>query len=156
MADPFSSIGCVLGILSSLGAISQAVIKIVDDVRKASHELRCLSRDIHAFFSLARSLDIALREQDVRNIVESDEAILYQIQSLEESLRNCRDVLTKLMVKHEEFEKKGDSMGFRKLRWAIFTRGEVRSLQLPLEIMKSTLNGALNAVTMCVEVVHDM
>ena len=49
MADPSSSIECVLGILSSLGAISQAVIKIVNDVRKASHEIRCLSRDIHAF-----------------------------------------------------------------------------------------------------------
>ncbi|KAK0515444.1 hypothetical protein JMJ35_001478 [Cladonia borealis] len=152
MADPFSSIGSFLGILSSLLTISQAVIEIVDDVRNASHEIRCLSRDIHAFFSLIRSLDISLREQDVRDIVASDEAILYQIHSLEESLRNCRDVLTKLMVKHEEFKKKGDCMGFRKLRWAIFTKGEVRSLQLPLEIMKSTLNGALNAVTMFVSI----
>ena len=155
MADPFTSIGCVLGIVSSLGAISQAVIKLVGDVRKTSHELRCLSRDIHAFFSLARSLDIALREQDVRDIVESDGAILYQIQSLKESLRNCRDLLTKLMGKYEEFNKKGDIMGFKKLRWAIFTKGEVHSLQLPLETMKSTLNSVLNAVTMCVEVVHD-
>lgn len=155
MADPFSPIGCFLGILSSLQTISQVVIAIVDDVRNASHETRCLCRDIHAFFSLIRSLDIALHEQDVRNIVESNEAILYQIQSLEESLRNCRDVLTKLMVKHEEFKKKGDSMGFRKLRWAIFTKREVRNLQLPLETMKSTLNSALNAVNMYVEVVHD-
>lgn len=155
MADPFSPIGCFLGILSSLQAISQAVIQIVDDVRNASLDIRCLSRDIHAFFSLIRSLDIALREQDVRSIVESNEAILYQIHGLEESLRNCRDVLTKLMVKHEEFRKKNDCMGFRKLRWAIFTKGEVRSLQSPLETMKSTLNSALNAVNMCVEVVHD-
>ena len=59
------------------------------------------------------------------------------------------------MVKHEEAKKKEDSMGFRKLRWAISTKGEVRSLQLPLETMKSTLNSALNAVTMCLEVVHD-
>ena len=156
MAEPLSSIGSFLGILSSLLTISQAVIEIVDDVRNASHEIRCLSRDINAFFSLIRSLDISLREQDVRDIVESDEAILYQIHILEESLRNCRDVLTKLMVKHEEFKKKWGCMGFRNLRWAIFTKGEVRSLQLPLEIMKSTLNAALNAVTMCVEVMHDM
>ena len=104
MTDPFSSIACFLGTLSSLQAISQAVLEIVDDIRNASHEVRCLSRDIHAFFTLIRSLDIALREQDVKDIVENDEAILYQIHSLAESLRNCRDVLTKLMVKHEEFK----------------------------------------------------
>ena len=155
IADPFTSIGCVLGILSSLLDISQAVLEIVDDVRIATHEIRCLSRDIHAFFSLIPSLDIALREQDFRDIVESDEAILYQIHSLKESLQNCRDILTKLMVKHEKFEKIGNSMGFKKLRLAIFIKGEVRSLQLPLETMKSTLNSALNAVNMCVEVVHD-
>ena len=156
MADPFTSIGCFLGILSSLLEISQAVFEIVDDVRNATHEIRCLSRDLHAFFSLIRSLDIALREQDVRDIVESDEAILYQVHSLRESLRNCRDILTKLMVKHEKFEKNGDSMGFKKLRWAVFIKGEVRRLQLPLETMKSTLNSALNAVTMCVDAVYDM
>ena len=39
---------------------------MVDNVKKASHEIRCLSKDIHAFFSLVHSLDIALREQDVR------------------------------------------------------------------------------------------
>ena len=156
MADPFSTMGCVLGILSSLSAISQAVKCMVDNVKNASHEIRCLSQDIHAFFSLVHSLDIALREQDVRDIVERDGASLSQIRDLKESLRNCHDVLTKLMVKHEEFEQKGDSMCFRKLRWAMFTKDEFRSLQLPLETMKSTLNAALNAVTMCVDVVHDM
>ena len=156
MADPFSTVGCVLGILSSLAAISQAVKDIVDNFKGASHEIRCLSRDIHAFFSLVHSLGIALREQDVRDVVESDGAILSQIHDLKESLRNCRDVLTKLMVKHEKFQQKGDSTCFRKLRWAIFTKDEVRTLQLSLETMKSTLNAALNTVTMCVEVVRDM
>ena len=47
-------------------------------------------------------------------------------------------------------------MCFRKLRWAMFTKDEFRSLQLPLETMKSTLNAALNAVTKCIDVVHDM
>lgn len=60
------------------------------------------------------------------------------------------------MVKHEELERKGDSRGFRKLRWAIFTKSEVRNLQLPLETMKSSLNSALNAVSMYVEVEHDV
>ena len=156
IADPFSAVDCVLGILSSLGAISQAVKNIVDNVKRASRESRCLSRDIHAFSSLVHTLDIALRKQDVRDIVERDGAILSQIRDLKESLRNCRDVLTKLMVKHEKLIQKGDSMCFRKLGWAIFTKDKVRGLRLPLETMKSTLNAALNAVTMCVDVVRDM
>ena len=40
MADPFSAIGCVLGVLSSLITLSRPVIKIVDDVRKASREIQ--------------------------------------------------------------------------------------------------------------------
>ena len=95
MADPFSTVGCVLSILSSLSAISQDVKNIVDNVKRASHEIRCLSRDIHAFFSPVHSLDITLREQDVKDIVERDGAILSQIRGLKESLGNCRDVLTK-------------------------------------------------------------
>lgn len=155
MADPFSAIGCVLGILTSLITISQPVIKIVDNIRKAPREIQCISRDIRAFFSIVRSLGITLREQDIRDIVESDRAISDQICNLEEPLRNCRDVLTDLMVKHEGFEQKGALRGFRKLRWAIFTKDEVRSIQSSLEPMKSTLNSALNAVTMYVEVRDD-
>ena len=82
MADPFSTVGCVLGILSSLSAISQDVKNIVDNVKRASHAIRCISRGIHAFFSLVHSLDITLREQDVRDIVERDESILSQIRVL--------------------------------------------------------------------------
>jgi hypothetical protein len=62
MADPFSVITGVLGILSSVIATSKAVIEIGSDVGEASKEIRCLSKDCHAFFSIARSLDIALRE----------------------------------------------------------------------------------------------
>lgn len=156
MADPFSITTGVLGILSSLIALSQPVIKIVDDFRKSSSEIRYLSRDIRALFSVVRSLDIALREQDIRDIDESDGAIFYQTRNLEDPLRNCRDVLTNLMVKNEELEQRRASISFRKLRWAIFTKGEVRSTQLRLETTKSTLNSALNAVTMYVEVEHGM
>ena len=59
------------------------------------------------FFSLIHSLDITLREQDVRDIVERDGAILSQIRGLKESLGNCRDVLTELMVKHEKLQTEG-------------------------------------------------
>ena len=70
MADPFSAIGCVLGMLSSLITISQPVIKILDDVKYASGDIQCLSRDIRAFFSVGRFLDIALREQDVQYVIK--------------------------------------------------------------------------------------
>lgn len=132
------------------------MIKIVEEVRRASSEIRCLSTDLRAYFSIVRSLDIALREQDIGDIDQSVGAIFHQIRNLEDPLRNCRNVLTGLMVKHEESEQKGALMGFRKVRWAIFTKGEVRSIQLRLDTMKSTLNSALNTVTLYVEVGHVM
>ena len=148
MADPISAIGCVLGILSSLITLSQPVIKLVDDVKNASSEIQHLSKDIHALFSVVRFLDHAVREREVRDIVESEDAISYQIRSLEYPLRNCRDVLMSLMVKYEALGKKGVLIGFRKLRWAVFTKNEARSILIRLETMKATLNCALNAVTM--------
>ena len=60
------------------------------------------------------------------------------------------------MVKHENLEKKGALLCFRKLRWASFTKDEFRSILLHLETMKSTLNSALNAVTMYAEVRYDV
>jgi hypothetical protein len=96
MPDPFSAIAGVLGILPSVIGLSKAVTEIVDDGREASNEIRCLSKDIHAFFSIVRSLDIALREQDVKDIVESDAAILDMISNLADPLQNCHAVLTDL------------------------------------------------------------
>jgi hypothetical protein len=154
MADPFSVIAGVLGILSSVIATSKAVTEIVNDVGEASNEIRCLSNDCHAFFSIVRSLDIVLREQDVQDIVRSDAAILDMISNLVDPLRNCRAVLTDLMVKMRKQAKlpeaKGSCMGFESLKWALFTKGEVRSIQSRLETTKSTLNSALDAVKLYV------
>jgi Fungal N-terminal domain of STAND proteins len=156
MADPFSVITGVLGILSSVIATSKAVIEIVSDVGEASKEIRCLSKDCHAFFSIVRSLDIALREQDVQDIVESDAAILDMISNLADPLRNCRAVLTDLMVKMRKHTKssegKGSGINFGSLKWAVLAKGEIKDIQLHLETTKSTLNSALDAVQLYVQV----
>jgi len=150
MTDPFSAITGVLGILSSVITLSNTVTRFVDDFKEASNEIRCLSRDIHQFFSVVRSLDIALREQIVKDIVESDEAILDMISNLAGPLHNCRTILTELMVRGIQLnppEGKGCT-GFGSLKWSLVTKGEVRSIQLRLEATKSTLISAQIAVSM--------
>lgn len=112
-----------------------------------------LPRILCFFFSITRSLEVTLREQDVRSIVKRDGADFHQICCLEDPPRNYRDVLTDLIVKHEQLEQKGTLIGFRKLRWTIFTKREVRSMRLCFKNMKFIQSIASNAVTMYV---HDM
>ncbi len=131
MTDPFSAVTGVRGILSSVITLSNTVTRIVDDFKEASTEIRCLSRDIHHFFSTVRSLDIALREQIVKENVESDEAILDMVNNLAGPLDECRTILTELMVRGtrlNELDGKGCTR-FGSLKWSLVTKGEVRSIQ---------------------------
>lgn len=150
MTDSFSVVTGVLGILSSVIATSKSVTETLNDISEASNEIRCLLEDCHAFYSVVRSLDIALREQNVQDTVGSDPAILDMISNLADPLRNCRAVLTDLMVKMRKQPRlpdgKGSSMSLGNLKWALSTKGEARNIQLRLETTKSTLNNALDAV----------
>jgi hypothetical protein len=78
------------------------------------------------------------------------------IRNLADPLRECRAVLTDLMVKmgkHAKSSKgKGSGINFGSLKWALFTKGEVRDIQLHLGTTKSTLNSALDAVQLYVQV----
>lgn len=142
MASSFGAFGCVLGVLSTLITFSQLVIKIVDDVGKVFCEIQHFSRDVRAFFSVVRSLDIALREQDIRDIVESERAIFFTRSTSELSWR----------------PDKLDGQA-----WKIWTEGGFNGLQeakvgyfLAPRDHESTLNSALKAMVMYVRVKHDL
>ena len=148
MADPLSAIAGVIGILSSLVTLATPILNIVHNIKRAPGEIQNLSRDISAFFSVVHTLDVALRERDIRDSVENDDTMARQLKTLEESLRSCRDIILDVMSKHEGYKGKKDSIGPRKLKWAFFGKDEVQNLQLPLERMKLTLNNAMGAMTM--------
>lgn len=74
--------------------------------------MRCISRDVHAFYSIIFSLNATLKEEDIQKAISGDEAIVGMIKNLTDPLENCQAVLGKLMVKIQKrpvpnFEGKG-------------------------------------------------
>ena len=153
MAETISTIGCVLGILASIVTLSQTATEFVDDARSASSEIRCLSHDVHAFFAVVCPVNIALREEGVKDVVDGDAAMRDMFNNLADQLRHCQLVLTSLQIKMRERLPRADrrtSIALTSLKWALYLKTDIANVQLLLERTKSTLNNSLNAVTMLV------
>ena len=65
-------------------------------------------------------------------------------------LENCQVVLGEQKQLKPHLEGKGFQMSTVSVKWCLFTKAEIRGLQLRLEAAKSTLCSALDAVTTCV------
>ena len=146
--DPLSTIAGVAGISAAAMQSVKSLFDLVDSVKGATEEMRAVSRDVHAFYSIVFSLNVTLKEEDIKGVVSGDKAMVEMIGNLKKPLDNCRAVLGELMVKVQKriSVDKGPRMNMAKVKWGLFTKKEVRDLQLRLEATKSTLHSALNAV----------
>ena len=129
---------------------SKVLLDLVNDIRKAPTEIRSVSKDIHAFYSIVFSLDIALRERDVQAVLQNDEAMVEMLGNLTVPLDSCRTVLGELMLKIQKLLKhgsKGKGLFVSSLRWSLFNKNEIKQLQVRLETLKSTFSSALDAIT---------
>ena len=152
MADPFSIVAGVLGIANVAVQSSKVFLELVNDIKGGPAEIRSVSRDVHAFYAIVFSLNVTLKEVNIKNVITCDEAMVNMIGNLAGPLENCQVVLGELMVKTQKqlkprLESKGFRMGTIGLKWCLFTKSEIRGLQLRLEAAKSTLCSALDAVT---------
>ncbi|KAL9105835.1 MAG: hypothetical protein Q9227_009043 [Pyrenula ochraceoflavens] len=160
MADPLSIAASVAGIISGAVALtrltietSKAVIDLVSSIREAPQEIQTVGKDVHAFYSVVSSLEIALKDGDIRNTIENDKAMIDLVGNLTAPLSNCRGLLGELMVKLQKLLRSnsdGKVLSVSSFKWAFMNRGEIRTLQIRLEAMKSTFGSALDAiVTVC-------
>jgi hypothetical protein len=152
MTDPLSIIAGVIGITAAAITSSKAFFELVNDIKGVPEEIRSVSRDVHAFYSIIFSLNVTLKEDDVKYVISGDEAMVEMTRNLAGPLDNCRAVLGELMVKIQKgfkpgSEGKGSRMSSINVKWTLFTKSEIRDLQLRLEATKSTLGSALDAVT---------
>ena len=155
MADPLSIFASVLALASAAVQSSKAIFELVDDIREGPEEIRSISRDAHSFYSVVFSLNAALGDARIRETISGDDAMLQMISNLTSPLSNCEAVLARLMIKMQKQLKlgsdgRGDRMRLTSVKWGLFTKSEVRGLQQRLEAAKSTLNGALNGISMYV------
>jgi Fungal N-terminal domain of STAND proteins len=152
MADPFSIIAGVLGITTAVIQSSEVFLELVNDIRSGAEEVKAVSEDVHAFYAIVSSLHATLREVDVKDAIACDEILLTTIGNLALPLENCRVVLGELMVKiKQQLQPFPDDKRFRintkSLKWSLFTKSEIRTLQRRLEATKTTLCSALDAIT---------
>lgn len=151
MADPLSIIGGILTIAGAAIQASRTLFELVDDIRECPEEIRSISRDAHSFYSVVFSLNTTLADARIREIISNDHAMLDMIGNLKSPLSNCEAILAKLMIKMRASrlgsEGIADRMRLTNVKWGLFTKSEVRGLQLRLEAAKSTLNSVLNGIS---------
>ncbi len=150
MADPLSIITGIAGIATAAHQSSKALFELIKDVKGYSEEIKAVSRDVHAFYSITYSLNVMLKEEVIIDAIGGDEAMLEMIMNLSNPLSNCRTVLGELMLKLQKHLKAASDENCRmtstSLKWGLFTKGEVKTLQSRLETAKATLNTALNSL----------
>jgi Fungal N-terminal domain of STAND proteins len=136
--DPFSISAACVGVIASVTKLSTQISILVMNVRDARRDLDAVSRELS---SLSLCLE-ALRVDTTT--IQYPEGIR---QTLLVVLKNCDDV-TKEM---EALLKKASSqhMG-RQIQWAMTTRDEMNKLRLNLEAYKSSIEIALELVSMYV------
>lgn len=155
MTDPFSIVAGVIGIATATIQSSNVFFELMNDIKGGPAEIKSVSRDVHAFYAIVFSLKATLKEANVKNVITCDEVMVNMIGNLAGPLENCQMVLGELMVKIQKqlkphLESKSFRMSTESVKWCLFTKGEIRGLQLRLEAAKSTLCSALDAVTTCV------
>ncbi|KAL8899208.1 MAG: hypothetical protein Q9207_006311 [Kuettlingeria erythrocarpa] len=152
MADPISIIAGVIGIATVVVQSSKALSKLIDNIKGAPNEIKALARDVHAFRSILSSLKIALEERDVKDAVRADTTLIEMIGNLTHPLKNCDEALQSLVSGIQRGYEGCKGSTFRKsarsLRRGMFARTEIEDVQSRLEATKSTLNAALESITM--------
>ena len=152
MTDLLSIIAGVLAIATATIQSSKRICELVSDIRECPKEIAAITRNAQAFCTVLSSLSALLRDDDVKEIISGDDIMFDMIENLKDPLEHCRLVLEGLTVKIQKHTKpnvngKGFRLNAAYLKWGILTKGEIKDLQLRLESTKSTLNGALDALT---------
>ncbi|KAL8784353.1 MAG: hypothetical protein Q9213_004005 [Squamulea squamosa] len=151
--DPLSVVAGVVGITSVAVQSSKALCELIDGVRSAPDEIKNISRDTHAFYSILFSLESSLRDPRVTAVIAEDEPLTALLENLREPLGNCTSLLGQLLVKIQRFVRPLDGerwrMSSNDLKW-YFGKKELLDLMARVEVTKSTLNTGLTAVgTLC-------
>ena len=153
MADPLSIVGAIIAVATTAIQTSKFLVELIEDIKGSPREVKSISRDAHAFYSIIFSLIATLKEERVRHIVSRDETVMELVRNLDKPLSNCQAELGDIMLKIQRqlilgFNANGSGMCFIKIKWAFFTKTELRASHLRLEANKSTLCAALNAFSM--------
>lgn len=154
MADPLSIIASVISIATVAVHSSKALSKLIDNVQGAPGAIKAVASDVYAFQSIVSSLRIALEDSEIKDAISGDIVLVDIIGSLLKPLRNCEEALQNLTSKLQSGLAYSEGSTLRatalNLKWGLSAKNEVKYVQSRLETTKSTLNTALETITMYV------
>ena len=148
--EPVSAVASVAGVATAVLQITKSIYEMAQAVQNAPAEIAAIADDAHAINTILLTLSLLFKDQETMHVVSSDEDVVKPIRNLEQPLRNCWALLRQLEVKLNSHLKPIE--GGRKkvssvdLKW-YFTKNEVRDLVTRLESTKSTLDLALNNIS---------
>ena len=153
MADPVSLVLGVAALTIQVVQTSKALLELVADIRDAPANIRAITKEVYAFYSVVLSLSSALKDQDVQNTISGNKTLMETVESMTKSMNNCHTILVQLSVKLERL--RYSCLGSREVRpsfvgvkWSLFSKNEISKLQQTLEAEKLSLSVALNVITM--------
>ena len=150
--DPFSVIAGVIGIATTGVQASKKAYELFDNIKNGPEEIHTISSDSFALYSVINSLELALQNEDLRNLVCEDEEMMQAVENLKRPLDNCSGILEQLMEKIiSRLKSQPDGKGYRMstfdLKWGMFTKNEVKNIMRRLDSNKATLNAGMSAIT---------
>ncbi|KAI4204326.1 MAG: hypothetical protein LQ350_001306 [Teloschistes chrysophthalmus] len=151
--DPLSIIAGVLGITTVVARTSKNLYELVDGIRSAPSEIKDISRDTHAFYSILFSLESSLKDSKISAVIAEDDSLTALVGNLRDPLDHCSSVLGQMMLKIQCFVRPVDGerwrMSSNDLKW-YFGKKEILELAARVEASKATLDTGLTAVgTLC-------
>ncbi|KAG8527797.1 uncharacterized protein KY384_007951 [Bacidia gigantensis] len=152
MADPFSIFAGVLATAAAAIKSAKTVHEVAKGIKGASQEVQAIARDADSLHHTISLLHATLKHKEVRAKYFEDGELLEMVICLQSPLSNCEVVLQELIFRLRKqlklFRKgTGDWSGLKSVKWALFTKNDIKELQLRLETAKATLNTALSGVS---------
>ena len=150
MADPLSIIASVVGVATAALQTSKGLHDMLEILRHSSDELRVISKDAHAFYSVVFSLQQELQSDDTRSIISGDVGLTRMVENLKLPLSSCSAILGRIMVKIRG-RIKPDKGGLRvssfDVKWWFSIKSELQGLTMQLMAAKSTLDVGLSSLS---------
>ena len=147
--DALAIISGVIAVSGAAIGASKSLLDIVDTIKNAPEEITAIAKDTRAFSNVVSSLETALRDHQVKEVLHGDPSMTELVEKLKEPLQNCSTILSQIKPRIQKYLKPanggGSQINKRGFKW-FFARQEVKECMTRLEATKTTLDSALTSI----------
>lgn len=168
MAEVVGTVAAVLQLAQAAATTALQVYDFFSVIKNAPREIRNISKDVHAFYTLLNNLAKSLLSPSVVAVVDRDAEIEIALKTLLDPIKNCRAALNRMKHKlsphlkpdvsavqvSSEDSEGGSPIPVERSRirsanvsW-YFKRKDVFATAIELERTKSTFGNAMGGITM--------